>query len=212
MEREREDIKRQSLDIIQSHENLSVDEQETFHSETSDDKLQNTNEHSKPDQYRLVDENVVENKAIISNIPLQEIEYDEPNEKTVITSTMPADVLSCMSSTAMNKSIDEILQNANRIMYNMSDPGEDVSLDLVNHLGDVQTLYNKTLDDEVRTISEGDRKQKGCLEYVQEYIVFNENAGEATSPVHSDDSLVEENERNSCLFFFIKISCQFYRF
>jgi len=92
------------------------------------------------------------------------------------------------NSSSMVEVVDSMLENVNRIMYQISDPGSQFDDKLVNINGEVKTVY-----DCYDTTTEDEEK-----EIVQNYLVFDQSTGKTSSIVEPEEKLSDVGE---CLFF-----------
>lgn len=93
-----------------------------------------------------------------------------------------------ISSSSMVRCVDSMLDNVNRMMYQISDPGDNTGMECVNSHGEVTSLYAK--DDGTEIESED--------EVVESYTVYDQGTGEESyiSP-NLYVSRLETNKANS---------------
>ncbi|XP_057301076.1 uncharacterized protein LOC130635679 isoform X2 [Hydractinia symbiolongicarpus] len=93
-----------------------------------------------------------------------------------------------ISSSAMVRCVDSMLDNVNRMMYQISDPGDDTEMECVNSHGEVTSLYAEDNGTEIESEDE----------VVESYTVYDQGTGEESyiSP-NLYVSRLETNKANS---------------
>ena len=88
-----------------------------------------------------------------------------------------------MSSEERKKAVDAMLENVDKIILKISDPGEEFeSCDLINSNGDVKAPYESLIEDD-----DDKAEIDNEVEFVQNYVTFDESTGKVSSIIEQED-------------------------